>query len=296
MKRMAIGIGLLAVCVGVVAAGLEGRPAQPDISSLASEFGGEAVFTKPGKDATIGFQLSTQVKEVAVEGGQPVKMGDLLVRGDDAEERALLKIQASRASSDIPLRRAREQYELAKVELERLREAALSGAANEQEIRRAEVSATIAGIDVEQAEWNAAQEQLQLERVRERVERYSLRAPFDGLVDTVMVDPGDTVREVDPVVRVVSIDPLLIDVNVPIAQAMEIRVGDRAWALIGVPGEPVVMEGHVREISPVVEFVVRTRRVRVELANPDLVPAGLPAWVRFSEPGSRFLEMARGGG
>ncbi len=295
MRRMAIGIGLLAVCVGVVAAGLEDR-AQPDISSLASEFGGEAVFTKPGKDATIGFQLSTQVKEVAVQGGQRVKMGDLLVRGDDAEERALLRIQEARASSDIPLRRAREQWELAKVELARLREAAASGAANEQEIRRAEVSATIAGIDVEQAEWNGAQEQLQLERVRERVERYSLRAPFDGLVESVVVDPGDTVREVDPVVRVVSIDPLLIDVNAPIAQAMELEVGDRAWALIGVPGEPVVMEGRVSEISPVAEFAARTRRVRVELSNPDALPAGLPAWVRFSEPGARFLEMARGGG
>lgn len=288
---------VVAVGVGALASPQVGRN-QPnlttDLESLARDFGGEAVYTKPGQDATIGFQLSTQVREISVQGGQRVRAGDLLVRGDDAEERALMRAQEVRAKSDIPMRRAIEQHELAKVELERLKEAAASGAANEQEIRRAEVTAIIAGIDVEQARWNGEQEALSLERFKERVERYSLRAPFDGLVESIAVDVGDTLREGDPVARVVSIDPLIIDVNTPIAMAIELEVGGPAWVLVGVPGAPVVKRGEISEISPVAEFASRTRRVRVEMGNPDLLPAGLAAWVRFSQPDPRFMSLGGG--
>jgi len=140
------------ICVGGLVALAGSQPdAALDIDSLATEFGGESTFTRPGEDAVIAFQVPTQVLDVAVQGGQIVKKGDLLIRGDDREERVLLEAQRFRAETDIPMRRAQAQHELAKVELSRLREAASAGGANEQEIKRAEVSEQIAAIDVEQA-------------------------------------------------------------------------------------------------------------------------------------------------
>ncbi len=282
-----LGVGVLAALAAVPQPGRlddSGR----DIESLAHEFGGESTFTRPGQDAEISFQISTQVMEVAVSIGDQVAKDGLLIQGDLGENVALLKRQRERADSDIPLRRAKEQHELAKVELERVRTAEAGGGANEQELNRARVSAAIAAIDVEQAEWNGEQEKITLEQVEKRVELYSLRAPFDCRVVSVDVDVGDTLRDGEAVINVVSIDPLHIDVDAPLAQAMRLAVGDPAWALIGVPGEPVVMNARVVGISPYASFAARSLRVRVEIDNARGLPAGLPAWVRFSEPAPQF--------
>ncbi len=284
----AIGCGVLAALATVPQPGTD---VLRDIQSLATEFGGEATFTKPGQDAEISFQIPTQVMEVAVSLGDSVKMGELLIQGNSKEQEAALEAQVERANSDIPTRRATEQHELAKLELDRLETASQRGGANEQELNRARVSAIIAGIDVEQAGWNGDQEKIMLKVVQERVARYSLRAPFDCRVVSVEVDVGDTLREGEPVVRVVSIDPLIIDVDAPLAQAFQLSVGDSAWALIGIPGQPAVMQGQVTAISPVAEFAARSLRVRVEIENEQGFPAGLPAWVRFSEPSVRFQGM-----
>lgn len=295
---------LLAMGLSVQVAGRDaGQPAWSlDSSSdpmelLVPRFGGERSFTRPSKDATIGFQVPTSVKEVAVVGGQRVQAGDLLVRGDDAEERVLMRLQEDRAATDLPVLRATEQHELAKIEHELTQESFSRGSANEQEVRRAAVSERIAEIDLERERWNHEQEVIQLDRVRERVARYSLRAPFDGQIDVVQVDMGDTIRETEPVVRVVRIDPLHIDVHVPFLAtlSLDLDAGDRAWILLDVPGRPQLLEGRVVEVSPVGDFASRKQRVRVEAANPEALPTGLPAYVRFTPPTEEFLSAFGGG-
>ena len=285
----ALGMGVLAALATVPQPGFDdsGR----DIESLAAEFGGESTFTRPGQDAEISFQVTAQVTAVGVSLGDVVAKGELLIQGDPGEAAALMELQREASKSDIPVRRAIEQHELAIVERERVEKMALSGGSNEQELNRARVSEAIAGIDVEQARWNGEQEKIRLKQVEERVARYSLEAPFDCHVVSVAVDVGDTLREGEPVVRVVSIDPLKIDVDAPLAQAFELEVGDQAWALIGIPGAPAVMKGRVTAIAPVAEFAARSLRVRIEIENKMGFPAGLPAWVRFSEPSARFEGM-----
>jgi len=257
-----------------------------DIETLGRRFSDDRFFTKPSKDAEIGFQLPTQVMEIAVKGGDPVERGALMIRGDDAEELALLEIQRMRAESDLPVRRAREQFELAKVEFEMQEKAFRDGGSTEQDVNRARVNMRIAELDVDQARMNLGQEQLQLDRLEARMTRFRLTAPFDGVVESVQVSVGDTVQESQPIIRVVQIDPLWIDVHAPVRDVvgMGLAKGDPAWALVGVSREGRVVQGRIIEISPVAEFASRRRRVRVEIPNPDRWPPGLAAWVRFAQP------------
>lgn len=263
------------------------------IDELARDFDGVRVFTKASKDAEIGFQLPTSIVEVLVKGGQAVEPGQPMIQGDDEEERATVQLQRVRSDSDLAEQRAREQLELAKLEEEQMEEAFANGAATPQQMNRARVSVKIAQIDVSLAEWNRQQETLNYERMLARAERLTLKAPFAGRVDQVVVDEGDTVQESTPVIRVVQIDPLHIDVNTPVTTSMRLGLKEdrKAWALIDVPGKPVVLEARVIEVAPVAEFASRKQRIRVEVANPEGLPPGLAAWVRFTEPGQRFLDM-----
>ena len=289
VKRVLIGL----VCVGMVAGGLAGaQSAEPARALSVSSFGGEKAFTRPKQDAVMGMSVPTTIREILVKGGDRVKKGQILVRGDDAEELALLEAQKLRAESTLPVDRAEKAVELQRFEYDQLLNLEREGGGSAQELERARLSLAAATIDYETAKFNQEQEVLQIARVSARVDRYRILAPFDGQIDTVFMDPGQSVTDNDKVLRMVEIDPLEIDVAPPTALTLAdpatgreaVRVGQPAWVLMELPGEARVYVGRVTEVSPVADARSGTRRVRVEVANPEGLVAGLTAWVRFTEP------------
>lgn len=282
-----------------ILAGASPHSAQPS-SALSSDtaartFAGIRAFTKPSRDATIGFSITTQVTEVIVKGGQAVKKGEPLVRGNGSEDAALLRLQKSRADSTLPTDKAQVALDLADIEFKRVQDNFNRGAATQQELDRVRLSRENARIDLETANWERQQEQLGYERQKARMDRYELTAPFDGHVDTIAVDVGQSVSESDKVVRVVNVDLLWIDVPAPMQDpvTLALKEQDAAWIMLEVAGRYRVVRGHVAEVSPVADASSRTRRVRVEFTNAtgeDRVVAGEPAWVRFTEPDQALLD------
>lgn len=276
--------------------------AQPTSTPSIANFGGEKAFTRPKQDAVMGMSVPTTIREILVKGGDRVKKGQILVRGDDAEELALLKAQKLRAESMLPVDRAEKAVELQRFEYDQLLNLQREGGGSAQELERARLSLEAAKIDFETAKFNQEQEALQISRVEARVDRYRITAPFDGEVDTVFMDPGQSVTDNDKVLRVVEIDPLELDVAPPTAVTLAdpvsgrgaVRVGQPAWVLMELPGEGRVYVGIVTEVSPVADARSGTRRVRVEVANPEGLVAGLTAWVRFTEPEGEWKERIVG--
>lgn len=289
-------------CVVFVAAGVAiGQPtaSRSNISSEVSptivEFGGYYAFTKPSRDATMGFTLPTQVMDIKVKGGQEVKKGDLLIKGDDREDDALARTQKVRADTDLPEKRAKAEMDLAEIEYNRMVEASSKGGSSPQEVDRARLVRDARAMDYQLAIHNQTQEKIQVERYDARVAHMRLIAPFDGEVDDVKVDVGQAVSENEKIIRVVNVDPLWIDVPAMMTDVatLALKNGERAWVMVEVAGKYRLSEGKVVEVSPVADPSSRTRRVRVELANPKgekRLVAGEPAWVRFTAPPADFAQ------
>lgn len=296
------GLALLLASPDGAGASAHTTHTQPATDDSIAGFGGEKAFTRPKQDAVMGLSIATTIREVLVKGGDRVKKGQVLVRGDDAEELALLKAQQLRANSSLPVDRAEKAVELQRFEYDQLLNLQREGGGSPQELERARLSLEAAKIDYETAKLNQEQEVIQVDRVIARVDRYRILAPFDGEVDTVFMDNGQSVTDNDKVLRVVEIDPLEIDVAPPIAVTLAdpatgrdaVRVGQPAWVLMELPGEPRVHVGKVTEVSPVADPRSGTRRVRVEVANPEGIVAGLTAWVRFTEPQGIWKERIVG--
>jgi RND family efflux transporter MFP subunit len=234
------------------------------------------------------------VSEIVARGGAEVKKGDLIVKGDEAEDVAILKLQDAKAKTDWPVQKAEKTAALAKVEYEKTKEAFDKGGSNKFELDRSKLSWEASVLDHETAKVNQEQEMLQVERLKARLEKLRLRAPFDGEVDNVLVDVGASVNENEKVVRVVNVDPLWMDVPAPTEDAAtsSLKAGDKAWVLIDVATGARIAEGKVIEVSPTTDLASRSRRIRVELANPkgaQRVLAGEPAWVRFSQPSEAVM-------
>lgn len=280
-------------CIAAVNIGAGAEPPARELTpAMIADFGGEKHVTRASQDATMGFSQPTRVTDVLVKGGQSVKAGDLLVRGEDAEETGRVRLQKIQANSDLSIQRAQRTADLAKLEYEKFQEAGKKGAAPAQEIDRARLTWEGADIDVLIAKMQKEQEVITVGMAQARLDRLQIKAPFDGQIDAVLYDVGQSLSETDKILRIVSIDPLYIDVPVPTEKVLQLKIknGDPAWVLMQLPGEPGVYVGKVREVAPTADSASATVRVRVEVPNPARIIAGLAAWVRFEEPAGVWRE------
>jgi RND family efflux transporter MFP subunit len=272
--------------------GLFAQPAV-DLSELPppDSFGIKAV-TRPSQDAIMGFSFPTSVLEIMVSDGDAVKMGEPMVRADDREAHASVVLQTIRAESTLDVEAERKSLELAEVELQATKTAFEGGGGSTLELDRAELNAETAKLRLDASQQRLQEQQIQLNQLQARLDKHTVSAPFDGIVESVIVAVGDTVRDSDPVIRVVSIDPMWIDVATPTATTMGLENGDPAWCLVRIGDDASLLGATIVGISPVADSVTGARRVRVEVPNPGKLPAGLTAYVRFSKPSKEWAELA----
>jgi hypothetical protein len=276
--------------------------ASSSFDALVRSFSGYKCFARPNKDAQMGFAVPGRVTEVLVRSGQRIHKGEILIRGDDAEDVIGLDLQKVRAVSKSTVDRAKAQAELARLDYEKTEAAAKGRAATPQELDRARLSFEAANADYETAKVDQAQQELAVSRLQARLDRSRILAPFDGIVDFVKVDPGQQTNENDKILRVVNVSPLWIDVpaSTPETVSLRVGIGSTAWVLMEVGGKARLMEAKVIELAPTADASSRTRQVRLELANPDRpdgtpgeIVAGEPAWVRFTAPADEWRSQLK---
>ena len=204
--------------------------------------------------ARLAAGASGEVRVVRVRVGDYVKRGDLLVEVDPSL--AAARVRAASASKQA----GSAQLERAQRDAERLSVAGPDIAAR-AEIEQANSEHKRAG--AERGRLKAAEAEARAELGRHRV-----TAPFDGVVATRRVDPGDWV---DPGVEVIElIDDRDVEVlaSVPPEVARFLSVGDKAS--FGRGGETTVAT--IRGIVPALDAESRTVRLR-------LVPDEPTAWL-----------------
>lgn len=261
--------------------------------SWAAEFGGIYHFTQPSKDAMMGFNQPSEVREVKVSVGDNVKKGDVLVRARDGDIQAAYRLQQRRAVNRFEILAAENRVKLAQIEFDNQQSARDQGGGNSLEYERAKASLENAKIELDTAKERFIEQGIALERQESELERFAVTAQFDGTVAAVEVTPGQAMQDSEPVLRLVSIDPLQVRVPTPTntVLASGLERGDKAWVAVSVAGEPRLFEATVTEVSPVADFGSDKVWVKVEMANPDRLLSGLPAWVRFTEPTEAFMRI-----
>ncbi len=254
-------------------------------ATKAPDFADLEWVTRPSRDAVMSFTITAEIRELPVKAGQRVKEGDLLVRAREAEALAGLAVQRVRANNTAPVDSARANVDLAEVRYKRILEADAQGASNPQEIDERRVAVDAAKAALANAQKNLLEEAERLVQLQEQAKRYRIEAPFDGIVESIVMDVGQTVESPQPVLRIVNVDQLWIDLPVPTHQTITLNLAPNtpAWAMLDLPDTPV-LKGRVLYVSPVADAAAETRRVRVELPNPTALPPGTRARVRFSPP------------
>lgn len=288
----------LAYTMAVLGAACALAGAQSDIDAYGREqagrearvssFGGERAVARPRRDATLAFAFPADLERVLVQGGQPVKKGEALVKAWDGDVRAGVQLQRTLAESTVEVEAAEAELAQAQIELASVQAASAGAAASSIEVQRRENAVQRAQASVELATRKQVERRQELAQREAQASRYTLSAPFDGVVDLLNVSEGQSVDRAQAVVRVVDISALHIDVATPAAETLRLRLkqGDVAWVMFESDDAGRVIEARVLQVSPVADASSGRRMVRVELDNAAGWPAGLLCRVRFEEPRS----------
>lgn len=258
-------------------------------ATAAAAAGGETyarseiyAIAKPSYDAVLTFPISGTVDEVLVKDGDRVTKGQLLARLDDSVENAQLEQLKAKAESTIEVDAAAARLEQSKSDLKKIEEAAKKGAASPREVEHARLDVKIGELSLKLAEFEHGQNARKYEQMKRQIDRMRLQSVVRGIVESVLVEKGETVTiQENEVARILIIDPLRVDAPVPLGLARTLKIGGRAT--ISFLDREVRLKGRIIYVSPLAEAASNTVRVRIETPNPDHYKAGQQ--VRVSFPG-----------
>ncbi|MFH1465211.1 MAG: efflux RND transporter periplasmic adaptor subunit [Pseudomonadota bacterium] len=221
-----------------------------------------------------------KVKQIAVQVGQPVHRGDLLVQLDTD----MARLQQQQAEAAVAL--AQLGFVNATREFQRASTLHDRGSLPDQAFEQVQAGSQAAELQLQQAE--AARG-----LAREQVEGGRLTAPFDGVVTYVAAEEGEYFNPmtISPLAGpgglagLVDASAIKIDLQVADSDVARLSVGMRAMILVDALQERLPeggLVGEVRSIGIAADAASRTFPVRVVADNPDFaVLVGTHARVRL---------------
>lgn len=263
------------------------------------------VLVAPNAQAVIGAKVGGRAVRVLAEPGQAVRAGQVLVvidspqiadlRGQLIEARAKLQLaeqkieRTKKAENRAAMIQAKNRLDLSQANLERKRRLAELGAAAGREVAEAEAENKNAkaeydyqsSIQITREQQEAASEEAQARAAVTRLTQslaalgagadgqggtVSIASPIVGTVIDRHITVGETVTPDKELLTVMNLANVIVEAQLPEAQANRVRTGQRLIARI--PGRAgQVFEGRVDSVGGAVDPGKRTVPVRARVTN-----------------------------
>jgi RND family efflux transporter MFP subunit len=223
------------------------------------------------------------IESILVQRGEVVKKGTLVATLSSGPERAALDLARSRATMEGELKSAEARVDLTRKKWERADELQKKNFVSANARDEAEAEYRLATEQLRAARENRRLAELDVNRAKEVLAQRSLKSPVNGVVVEVMLRPGELMssNQKDPIMKIVEIDPLNVELVLPVSRFGRVKVGQLAEVL---PEEPVggSHRARVEVVDQMVDAASGTFGVRLRLANPGYrIPAGVKCKARF---------------
>ncbi|MCA9288220.1 MAG: efflux RND transporter periplasmic adaptor subunit [Phycisphaerales bacterium] len=281
-RCVVVGVGALGVATLLGVGGLSS--AQPEGDPAGAGIGTYEGVSRPSDMRNLAFGIRGRVAEVMVEPGSQVSAGQAIVRMDDQVQRLTTDLARIRAEDQTQLEAARETASFREFERAQTEQSYNEGGSSERDLRDARYRALLGAKDVQAAEVALQEAAIGLAREEARLAEMTIVSPIDATVLEVHRRGGEAVDEQSQAVTIVRIDPLWVDVHVSMGDALRLQQGQKAEVVWQDVDRDETATGQIIFISPAGNGGARQVMVRLEVANPDRLPSGLHATVRFMGP------------
>lgn len=145
------------------------------------------------------------------------------------------------------------------------------------DVSSADYQARLAKNHVSSARASARERRARLGRLQRDLHDTEIVAPFDGVIAARYVDPGATVRSLSPIVRLITLDDLLVRFAVAQAAVREISVGTRVTVRTKESQRVLsaTVERVAAEVEPASHMVFVEARVESALPGNDVLSGEL---------------------
>lgn len=195
--------------------------------------------TAPARIVELSAETDGRVEYIGVERGASVKRGATIIRLDERDRRARL------AQAEATVKQRELEYD-ARKSLE-----------TKSYVSAAQLQEALAQLEAARTERTRAEVDL---------DAMSIRAPFDGALQSRIAEVGDFVKRGDPVAIFVDNQTIIVSANLSEFDARYVEVGNSAEARLAT-GERV--RGVIRYVAPVANEATRTFEVELEVDNRD---------------------------
>jgi RND family efflux transporter MFP subunit len=220
------------------------------------------------------------LEEILVDRGDFVEMGQVVARLESGAEKVAVELMRARADMDAQLEEARVRADFAKRHLERTSELYRQKTISDFENDEATTEAAEAELQLRQVQQRHEAARLELRQAEKQLARRTIRSPISGVVVRRLLEVGESVED-RPMLEIAQIDPLNVELIVPVAHYGSIEIGALAEVLPHFPGAEL-RTATVTIVDRVVDAASGTFGVRLELPNPDhRIPGGVRCEVRF---------------
>jgi len=234
----------------------------------------------PYRVVDISSPVAGIIEKLYVERSQKVSAGEMVAQLEASVERADVALAKYRTGiqSEVGLGQVNISFDMArKKRVDTLLEKQNISKENADQIER----------EVQLSRWKLRQakelldiRKLELHRAEEQLKQKSIRAPFDGFVLDTFKYRGEYVEE-QPILRLVQLDPLVIETIVPMEYFGTIKVGMLAEIRPEVLFKEKLM-GTVTAVDRIGDTASNTFGIKLSTPNPDNhIPAGLKCIVKF---------------
>lgn len=202
--------------------------------------------TAPARVVELSAETDGRVEFIGAERGRNISRGELIVRLDERDRSARL----SQAKATV------KQREVEFEARERLK--------TESYVSEAQLQEAVAALEAARTELTRAQLDLTY---------MTIRAPFDGALQSRIVEVGDFVKRGDPIATFVDNRTIIVTANLSEFDVRYVNVDDLAEARLATDG---TVRGRIRYVAPVAHEATRTFTVELEVDNSDgrLRPGG----------------------
>lgn len=220
------------------------------------------------------------IDSITVDRSDPVEQGQVVAKLQSKVEQAQVELSKQRAGFEGEIESKRASRDFARRSQKRTQDLFNKKAVPFQVLDEAKTDAILADTELRTAEQNKHMAELELARAEATLELRTVRSPISGVVVERLKSPGEFVED-KPILRIAQLDPLRVEVIVPVSRFGTISKGMRAE----VTPELAKKRKYIAEVTivdKVIDAASGTFGVRLELPNPgNFIPGGLRCSLTF---------------
>lgn len=227
-------------------------------------------ITEPFKQATISAEYAARILEIRKDEGAFVKEADTILAFEyeetmlDAERcRIIAESNAELDAAKLKAETARIDYEATKTVFDSTR------SVSREELWKKELDYNLTKTECERLKMTKAKDLLEYKIALVRLKQYFICAPFSGTIAVRYLNQAETCKPQEPLIKIVDVRKCRFITYVPVAKSHGLAKGKKVTINLNGNKTPLVRQGIIEFISPVVDASSGLRTVKIVFDNAD---------------------------